>query len=377
MKKASMLLLMACVIASVICMPAFAEQLSNHELTERVKKLEEKVGLGDLAGSWFERITISGVVEVEAGFEDYEAAGGDDEESSDLSLATVELGVDAIINQHVSGHVLFLYEDGEDICVDEGFILLEGGDELPLYLRAGEFYVPFGNFESNMISDPLTLEVGETRETAIEVGFENTGFYGGIYGFNGDVDKDGEDSEIDNFGLMVGYGMENDAFCLDVGVGYINNLIDSDGLSDALDEMRDELDGDESLELRDYVDGINVHAILGFGPITLIGEYTAALDDIELNYFDGTVDTVETLEKLNAWNVEVGYTFAVGEKEAVIALGCQGTDNMGDVLPETRILASVGYGIFENTALALEYLHDEYENDDEADVITIQLAIEF
>ena len=377
MKKTSILLLLVCVIAAVMCLPAFGEQLSNYELTERVKKLEEKVGLGDLAGSWFDRITISGVVEVEASFEGYEAAGGDDEESSDLSLATVELGVDAIITQHVSGHVLFLYEDGEDICVDEGFILLEGGDELPLYLKAGEFYLPFGNFESNMISDPLTLEMGETRETALEVGFENAGFYGGIYGFNGDVDEEGEDSEIDNFGLMVGYGTENDAFCLDVGVGYINNLTDSDGLSDALDEMQDELDDDESLELRDYVDGINVHAILGFGPVIFIGEYTASLDDIELNYFDGTVDTVETLEKLNAWNLEVGYTFTVGEKEVVIALGCQGTDNMGDVLPETRILGSVGYGIFENTALALEYLHDEYENDDEADVITAQLAIEF
>ncbi len=37
----------------------------------------------------------------------------------------------------------------------------------------------------------------------------------------------------------------------------------------------------------------------------------------------------------------------------------------------------VGIGVLEGTSLALEYLHDEYENDDEADVITAQLAIEF
>ncbi|MEA1947191.1 MAG: hypothetical protein U9N83_07785 [Thermodesulfobacteriota bacterium] len=35
------------------------------------------------------------------------------------------------------------------------------------------------------------------------------------------------------------------------------------------------------------------------------------------------------------------------------------------------------FGLFENTSLSLEYLHGEFENDDERDLITTQLAVEF
>jgi hypothetical protein len=45
-------------------------------------------------------------------------------------------------------------------------------------------------------------------------------------------------------------------------------------------------------------------------------------------------------------------------------------------IAETRYMASFGIGIFESTALAFEYAHDEYENDDEEDAFTAHLAIE-
>ncbi|MDZ7833450.1 MAG: hypothetical protein U5L07_17025 [Desulfobacterales bacterium] len=41
------------------------------------------------------------------------------------------------------------------------------------------------------------------------------------------------------------------------------------------------------------------------------------------------------------------------------------------------MMGTIGCDIFEATNLALEYFHDEYENDDAADVITAQLAVEF
>jgi hypothetical protein len=54
-------------------------------------------------------------------------------------------------------------------------------------------YVPFGNFESQIISDPLTLEIGEAGEDALQVGVEVEGFYDSIYTFNGDVTEGGDD----------------------------------------------------------------------------------------------------------------------------------------------------------------------------------------
>ena len=347
----------------------WAEGVSNFELGERIAKLEENLkGGGGALPDWLNRISMSGVIEVEAGFEslDFDDPAAKDEDSSDISLATVELGIEGEVSEHVSGSLLLLYEDGEDIVFDEAFITLSGGDIMPIYLKTGELYLPFGSFDSNMISDPLTLEIGETRETALEVGYEMAGFYCAAYLFNGDVDEAGEDNDVDNFGLNAGYALETDGISLDVGIGYINNLFDSNGMGDIVDGSGADLD--------EYAGGIALHGVLNFGPLTVIGEYVGATDEPEWSYANGTTGEGD---KPSAWNAEVGYTFKMAGKETVIGLACQGTDNMEDELPESRVVGAVAVGILENTTLALEYLHDEFESDDEADVITAQLAIEF
>lgn len=115
---------------------------------------------------------LGGVVEVEAGFvnEDDSAMG----DSSDIALATVEIGLDAKLNKNVEAQIVLLYEDGEDFTVDEGTITLTGpyGE----FITAGKMYVPFGMFNSHFISDPLTLELGETNESAILIGYGNDVF---------------------------------------------------------------------------------------------------------------------------------------------------------------------------------------------------------
>ena len=154
-------------------------------------------------------------------------------------------------------------------------------------------------------------------------------------------------THIDNFGANAGYTMESENVTIDAGISYINNLVDADGWEDTLD----------GLELNDYAAGMGVYAIIGFGQFTFIGEYVTALDDIEL--FDDTGATAYDVE-ISAWNLEVGYNFAIGEKEAVVAVALQGTDEAADLLPESRYLGSFGIGIFESTTLALEYAHDEF-----------------
>nr|WP_320115835.1 LbtU family siderophore porin [uncultured Desulfuromonas sp.] len=359
---------------------------SNEALLERITRLEEKLAAQEeqqnepeLLGAWSDRITLSGLIEIEAAYEsfDFDDPGESDEDSSDIVLATVELGVDVDLVKHVSGHILLLWEedDTEPMDVDEAFITLDGEDVLPLYLTAGKMYVPFGDFSSNMISDPLTLELGETRESAVLVGFDVNGMYGSIYAFNGDIEEaDDDDNHVDNFGVTVGYAMENDSMTLDAGICYINNLLDSDGLGDSYDESVEEADEAGSvLELNDYVGGFGAHIVAELGSLNLIAEYIGAIDDIEY-----LVDGVKVEEDaIRSWNLEAGYSFELMGKEAIVAAAYQGTDNAGDFLPESRYMACIGAGIFDYTSLALEIAHDEYETDDEADIITAQLAIEF
>eukprot|EP01155_Anaeramoeba_flamelloides_P001469 Anaeramoba_flamelloidesa1055207_38.p1 GENE.a1055207_38~~a1055207_38.p1 ORF type:complete len:385 (+),score=91.68 a1055207_38:431-1585(+) len=362
----------------------WAEAPSNAALLERISRLEEKLADQDNQGSgfldaWTDKITLSGLIEIEAYYEsiDYDDSAENDEDNSDITLATVELGVDVDLVKHVSGHILLLWEedDTEPMDVDEAFITLDGEDVLPLYLMAGKMYVPFGDFTSNMISDPLTLEVGETRESAVLVGFDINGLYGTLYAFNGDIEEaSDDDNHVDNFGASLGYALENDTMTLDAGVNYINSLMDSDGMGDLYDEAVAEADELGSvLELDDYVGGFGAHIVVELGSLNLIAEYVGAIDDIEYR-----LDGVKVEEDaIRSWNLEAGYTFELMGKETIVAAAYQGTDNAGDFLPESRYMACIGAGIFDYTSLALEFAHDDYETDDEADIITAQLAIEF
>ncbi|MFW6387040.1 MAG: LbtU family siderophore porin [Thermodesulfobacteriota bacterium] len=368
---------------------AAQEELSNHALLERIEQLESRLAQQDRSGadakgpsaelgSWSERISLSGLLEVEGVYEDVDFDADGSEDASDLVLATVELGIDAELTEHVSGHVLLLWEedDTEPIDVDEAFMLFDGGNDAPVWIRAGKMYVPFGNFSSNMISDPLTLEIGETNESAVEAGVRMGNFYALAYVFNGDVDEAGDDNHIDNFGAQMGYALEQDSFSLDASISYINNLVDSDGWEGELDS-----------DLDDYVGGLGMHAVIEAGAFNIIGEYILALDDPE--YVAG--NSVEERDAIEVWNLEVGYAFTMFNKEALVGVAYQGSNNGDsfmpegyasaddelDFIPQDRYMFTIGTEILPHTSLGLEYLHDEYEDDDSADIVTAQLALEF
>ncbi len=366
----------------------YAHEVENSYVAERLNKIEEQLKEKSLAEKWSERIKLNGSIEAEASYEkiSYEDSDAEDEDSSDLALSTAELGVDLDITEYVKGDILFLYEDDEDVVVDEAFILLDGGESMPLSLKVGKIYLPFGKFESNMVSDPLTLELAETRETAIEAGFTSNGFYGSAYIFNGDVDTDSEGEHVDNYGINLGYTIENDGFGIDIGLGYINNLIDSNGWESIIEEKSTEAqDMGINFSFVDYVPGLSAHAILNIGQIKIIGEYTTMLDEPELNISELVLGSLELTEiepliknqKISAWNAEIGYTLDVIGKETTLGIGYQGTDNGEDIFPESRLIGAISVNIFSDTTASLEYRHDKFENEDETDVLTAKLAIGF
>lgn len=313
-------------------------------------------------------ITFSGRVEVEADYS--EGFGGGD--SSDLVLDKVILGIGVNVHQWVDAYISFLFEEGStDLEVDEAIITLGNTELSPFYLVAGRMYVPFGNYETHFISDPLTLEIGETRETVVQLGYESKGFYGSIYAFNGDSSKDEDDDHVDQFGANIGYAQEQESLGFDVGMSYINNIADSDAVIDVV------ADADN---LVDYVAGAGMHGILNMGKFSLIAEYISATEAFETATlgFDGSGAEPE------AWNLEAVYHFEIAGKEAAAALAYQGTDEaLALELPEQRYLAGISVGIFDNTSLALEWAYDkDYDQDkggtgEDANIVTLQLAAVF
>ena len=316
-------------------------------------------------------VEISGVIEAEVGF----SSDFNDVDTSDIALATVELGFDAEINDRVSGHLLLLHEDDstEPMEVDEGIITLDLTNGWSL--SAGRMYVPFGSYETNLVSDPLTLELGETREAAVLIGYEANGFYGSAYAFNGDTIEAstpaGEDT-IEHFGASFGYVWENGDMSLDVGVDYISSLGDSDGISGGLPDV----DADELPDpLVSYVSGTALHANYTQGELSVIFEYVSS-DDFDASELAFNAQGAS----LSAFNLEAGYGFDWGSA----AIGYQATDEAVALgLPESRILVAVSKEIFENTSLSFEYaMDDDYGTSDggtgkDGSSATIQLAVEF
>jgi hypothetical protein len=334
-------------------------------IEDRVKQLEEAVGRQVEGEKWYDRIQISGLVEVEAGYgkTDFDDPAEEDEKTSDIDLATVELAVDARIVDHVDGHVLFKYED-DDVFVDEGFITLTGTEAFPAYLIAGRQYIPFGNFDSHFITDPTTLTLGETNEGAVMAGYRIKGEMLDISlgAFNGRAQEDDDDDAIDSFvaGLAV-----NPLEGLTLGASYTSNLAGSDAFNEVV------VDPDN---LASLVAGWSAYVSYEFlDRFKLIGEYVAALDNFKAGEIYDAADTQK--RKPTAWNIEFGVAIT---ETLGLAARYGGSDDGGDFLPETEYGAVLNWGFFKNTNLAFEYLHGEFEDDvQETETVTAQLSIEF
>ena len=350
----------------------------DEAIEEKTRQIEELVADPRIReepkfeDNWFNNIEIGGVAEVEASYSDPDEG----ESSSDIVLATMELAVAAQVNEWVSAESTLLFEeDDTDLEFDVAYISIANPDQ-PWFVTTGLIYEPFGTFETNLISDPLTLEVGETRESTILGGIEYNGFTGGIYVFNGDLEKDGDD-DIDNFGAFAGYEQESEKSTFAFHLGYINDIGDSDTLQDVI---QDNIDA-AGVEYSDFVGAVSLDGTFTYGPFNLIGEYIMAIDDFEFDELAFKDDGAEP----EAFNFEAGYSFTLAGIDMTAAIAYQGTDEAVALeLPEERIMGGLSADIFESTALSIEWAHDEdYSASDGGtdefggNIITSQLAVEF
>lgn len=304
-----------------------------------------------------EHVSFGGAIEVEAAWvEDFEGVS-----ESSLDLATAEFGFEAKITDWGTG-VMAIEWDGDDdkLTIDEAFILVGNEDEFPVVGQFGRFGVPFGVYEGNTISDPLTKEAFETKEDAAMANFGVGGFYGNFYIFNGETNEGGGDDTIEHFGATLGYEMESDDLVFATGVNYISSVFDSDGLTDAFPDSMES----------DYAGGLGVNAKLGLAGIGIFAEYITALD---------SVNGVEP----SAWHLEATYTMELTGRELFFSLGYSETEELGGIFPESRIAFAAGIGLWKGLGLTAEFAIDEDYNvagggsGEDANSFTVQLAYEF
>ena len=337
-----------------------------------------RVPLGEGASHVLDRLNVSGAVEVEAGYGRTKSDTAD-EDTSDITLATVELGIEAEITDWIKGTVVLLWEedDTEPVDLDVGTILFGDPARLPFSLEIGKFYVPFGRYESAFITDPMTLEIGETRESAARLGFGHGPLAVGLSVFNGDVDETGStDNHLENIVLDASLEWEWERGSLALGASYTSHLADSDGLQDAV------MDNAGGGTLDDRIGAVAGWATVRYRRISLSAEYLASLDDFEPNSlsFDGPGNDWARSARPRALDLEAACE--VTDRFTLAAKYETAADTF-DWLPERRYGGCAEYVVHEGewgtASVALEYLHGTYDDADgtREDTVTLQLALEF
>ena len=334
-------------------------------IQHRVERLEKSRGPAHRA-RYQPGVIVSGLFEVELHH-------ADDRNGFDLNLATLELGFDFQPTPWVNGHLLFLFEEDETDPpeIDEAIVTLANPHASPFSLAVGRMHVPFGNFASALISDPLTLALGETRETAMQIGYVARGFHALAYLFGADVDTGG--GIADRSGAKIGYHRDGvgTAPGYDMGISWIGNLAATDSLREALSDP----DG-----RGDRVAGWSAHATLRWRHFALLGEYLGAVASFDVAdlEFNGAG------ARPAAWNLEIERAFEYRGRPASLAMAWQRTRAALPLeLPETRWLVGLSLSLHEHATLAFEYAHDEdYARGDggrgeQSDTFSVQLALSF
>lgn len=362
MKSWTLALFLACAPTLALATAPAEHDQSTKVVEERQAEiyhtLEEKksAGLATLLGG---QLTLSGLLEVEGGFQKTSLRSGGSEKASDLTLATAQLGFGVTASENIGGTLTLLYEEADDarIEVDEATIDLNNG---PWRARVGRQYLPFGVFRSHFISDPLTLELGETQATALRAGYHQKLFALDAFAFKGDAEQAGKDDQIRDVGasltLTPAEGME-------LAASYLSDLGDS---------------GSELLgaTYTRRVAGWSASAVAALGPVELSGEYLGAVKSFAAADLDA--DLNGSGDQPRAWNLEV----AVYPVETVeIAARFEGSDQFAGQ-PRRQYGLVTNWGFHANASLALQYLRGEFDEpfgvgQDARDLATIQLALAF
>ena len=355
--------------------PAMADDSVEERLAkmeQRIEYLEERVAsqdqvivekdrqisaLSGMEDGWFNRIEIGGAIELEVVSErPYEG-----ESTSSADLGTAELSIGAAINESVSGGIVIEHDD-DDIVLAEA-VLTYAPEGSGFSVTGGSQGLPFGVYDTNLVSDPLTMDLGDTGQVSVVIGGEAEQFNWSAFAFKGDHQVNGDD-RIEGFGAAAGYAVEGDGAGFGVNLSWISDIADADGFDDARDEAG--LDA-----YADHVAGMGASAQLSLGDATLLGEYVTALDQFGMVEVDDPNNEGQTIEVLglpfgdtgaepSAWMFELAYGFALGDRDATFAVGYQTSDEAQALgLPESRVLGALSVDVMENVGLALEWKRDE------------------
>ncbi len=298
-------------------------------------------------------LSISGIIEV--GFSVFK--NFDKSQGSDITNDTVQIDIEKKISELATARITLLHEDGSDpdtksVGVDEAFILLE---KESLFLKAGKFYVGAGNFKSEFISDPVTLELAETNENALAIGYRTALGEVSVFTFNGDTGKADQSDRVRSFGAHIESNFQRGSTTLNATISYMSNIAESDSLGQPgifSDKNADAQTNDLSELTQSLTAGFDAEN----ESFVLHAEYFLTLGNFDKSDLDWSGQDAQ----ISALKLEAGLKSKVSEKEVLFLLGYQSSEEallLG--LPQVRWLTGAKLSVEENIEVSYEFKYEE------------------
>ncbi len=354
-----------------------------------------------LGSSWWNRIKISGILNVDGSYSDARMkdgyvntgtitnssvlnsfASGD---HSEFDLANSEIDIDAQINNFTRAHVSLAQRDDNDrqdelnsddqnmTLLDEAYVTFGDLTKSPFMGTVGRQYVPFGYYKRHQITPTVVADLSETQATAAKAGFVAGNFVGSVYAFNGLDQRNASGAgaspfgvtsshsdTIGNGGVDLNYVKQDQNFGYNVGAGYLYNMADVDLISDVITAAGN-AGGVSGVEgYKDQVDAVSAHARMNMGPFGAEIDHVSALESFNTNDVPWGARGNKSGAKPSATNLEMDYNFKTKGHDSTAIVSYQRTSQavaLGE--PLNRYLVGYNVGILKNTDLKFQYKHDQ------------------
>ncbi len=334
------------------------ENVDKKTIKAEIKKeiTEELKAEGGVLGGLQDNITLSGAVEVDYQYKDHrDRTDPNSDSTSDLFASTIEVGVEARVNEFTTANILVKAEDidkssnaannddGSDPdnpFFDEAFITIFNQAKCPFYAVLGKRAQPFGQLFTHTISDPITKDAYEIATTGATFGYAPPDFFGldvsltfykgekvmgQVAGIGSNPGRNGSHVATDDVSSYIGSVSAQPMEALAVGMAF-----DSEPGYDSRNET------------------LNAFAEFSMADFTVDAEYFTATKREKL------ADNQEYKE--NAWVVGLAYQI-MDPLELAVRYESYDDDGSADTDGDFdhTIVLGANYNLFENVTLMGEY----------------------
>lgn len=314
---------------------------------------------------------------------------------SALDLTDAELDMQILANRWLTGFISFGYNNfpnsagnrqfASGVQLTNGFLTFGDLDVTKWRASFGQMYVPFGLYNSFMVTDPINKTLFRTLGRPILVGYGvpgTPGFNGSVYAFQGTTftgnitpntaqgNNASWNRSINQYGADANYQFNiNSNVRTTLGASYIANVADSTGMQSTNVKINSSSfqgfsNNSGSEVLAHLVPGIDGRGELDVYDYSLIGEYTTAtraFSPLNLTYNGAGA-------KPSAWHGEGVYSFSPWGKPSTFAISYDRSyQALGLNVPQSSVGVAWNISFWRNTMLSLELRRNtNYGNHDTA-----------